>query len=303
MGSLLCRRLRQQSYESLPTEEFGKPHNAHESKSLEPTIIAIFTLLLVTIFALISTKSTYATQNMSNPNEKIPKVIHYTLDKPFPEFEEAWNFHDWKIKYWSDDDLSNFVKENFPHYEDKFNSLTIIEKTDWARYMIIYIEGGVYADSDVRPKASETDINKWFQDGINLYSCIEFWGSFMIKLHLTQWFFASSKGNPAILKIIENVATNIDAIPLTDDKSVLWRTGPWVFANSIIESMGKENEAMIDQYEWEEPLRLDYRKSGAKVGVFIEKKDECPVSMSKKFKPNSIKGKGGWREKIKQLKK
>lgn len=41
------------------------------------------------------------------------------------------------------------VEEFFPQHLQIFHQLTLVERTDMLRYMIIYVYGGVYADLDV----------------------------------------------------------------------------------------------------------------------------------------------------------
>jgi len=63
--------------------------------------------------------------------------------------------YDWGYKLWDEISVNQLIKEFFPSYLEEFNSLdSIIKKVDCARYMILYVYGGVYVDVDSYPKRS-----------------------------------------------------------------------------------------------------------------------------------------------------
>jgi mannosyltransferase OCH1-like enzyme len=87
----------------------------------------------------------------------IPQVIVQTSKLQFPKKLVNWwgeNLNSsWKIERFYDDDIINFFHENpleeFPNILNVFNQLEFGQhKADLFRYYYLYINGGVYIDSD-----------------------------------------------------------------------------------------------------------------------------------------------------------
>ena len=55
---------------------------------------------------------------------------------------------DWEYKLWTDQDLEQLLPK-FPEFETIWDTLEGIQKADIGRYMILYLYGGLYADTDV----------------------------------------------------------------------------------------------------------------------------------------------------------
>jgi inositol phosphorylceramide mannosyltransferase catalytic subunit len=106
--------------------------------------------LLVCIFIII-----IIIINIIKP-KKIPKIIHQTYkDHNLPENyklcqDEIKKLHpDFEYRFYTDKDMDNYIKKNFPSYYKKFNELPRkIMKIDMFRYFLMYKEGGLYADMD-----------------------------------------------------------------------------------------------------------------------------------------------------------
>lgn len=82
----------------------------------------------------------------------IPKIIHQIwLGSPFPEkykaFQQSWlKYHPgWEYKLWTEKELAQLNMHNRNLYE---KSINYGEKSDIARYEILYQFGGVYVDTD-----------------------------------------------------------------------------------------------------------------------------------------------------------
>lgn len=84
----------------------------------------------------------------------IPKVIHYCWfgHKPLPELAKkciaSWRefFPDYQIKEWNED---NFDVKQIPFTEEAYSVKKYAFVSDYARFKILYDEGGVYFDTDV----------------------------------------------------------------------------------------------------------------------------------------------------------
>lgn len=101
-------------------------------------------------------KELYNKNNLSRVTQskklKIPKIIHQIwLGSPFPEkykaFQESWKKYnpDWEYILWTEETLKNIPMHNRDMYETARN---YGEKSDIARYEILYLYGGLYVDTD-----------------------------------------------------------------------------------------------------------------------------------------------------------
>jgi mannosyltransferase OCH1-like enzyme len=87
----------------------------------------------------------------------IPKIIHQTgpdESKWHPiwkECSESWKntFPDFQYMYWTDDDLRNLVRDEYPDYLELYDNFSHhIMRIDFARFCILHSYGGIYADLD-----------------------------------------------------------------------------------------------------------------------------------------------------------
>ena len=87
----------------------------------------------------------------------IPKVLHVVWKtEKLPKFAEkyvkSWvdNHPTWTVRRWTDESMLQFVKEHFPGDVRMFNHFpTGVFRADTFRYMLMAVEGGVYADLDM----------------------------------------------------------------------------------------------------------------------------------------------------------
>lgn len=96
---------------------------------------------------------------------EIPKIIHYCWfgGNPLPELAKqcisSWAifFPDYKIKQWNE---NNFDLHCCKYVEDAYKAQKWAFVSDYARFFILYQEGGVYFDTDVEVVASFNGIIK-----------------------------------------------------------------------------------------------------------------------------------------------
>lgn len=96
-----------------------------------------------------------------------PRIIWQTwkskkdLPPNFQKYTSEWKrLHPgWKHVILDDNDLRNIVKTHLPSYLGTYDGfLQNIERVDFARYALLYVYGGVYADMDMVPL---TNFEKW----------------------------------------------------------------------------------------------------------------------------------------------
>ena len=96
-------------------------------------------------------------------SNKVPFIIHYmwiSKKDPFVNVEipeknnkyiKTWkeNNKNFKFMYWSGKDILDFVTNYFPEYLSLYTSFKkVISMCDFARFLIVYVYGGIYMDID-----------------------------------------------------------------------------------------------------------------------------------------------------------
>lgn len=94
-------------------------------------------------------------------SEGIPRIIHQTWrSRDIPKVKgdpESWQRlnPDWEYRFWSDEDLLDLIGTEFPELLEIFNGYSRpVQRADLARYCILKLYGGVYADIDTHCLAS-----------------------------------------------------------------------------------------------------------------------------------------------------
>lgn len=92
-------------------------------------------------------------------NIKIPKIIHQiwlqgenNIPTDYPNYSDSWKKLNPDFKYilWDQNSIENLIKQHFPYFLSKFNSYPkLVQKVDAAKYMILYVYGGIYVDMDL----------------------------------------------------------------------------------------------------------------------------------------------------------
>lgn len=92
---------------------------------------------------------------------KIPKKIHLTCKDKNNIQNQIWinclnkyyeMYNDYEIIIYDNSDIYNIIEKFFPQYLDKIKQITIgAILADIFRYLIIYLEGGIYSDLDCEP--------------------------------------------------------------------------------------------------------------------------------------------------------
>ena len=125
----------------------------------------------------------------------IPKIIHYCWfgGKPLPpkakKYIESWKKFcpDYEIKEWNE---SNFDVHCCRYVEEAYNAKKWAFVSDYARFLALYNEGGIYFDTDI-------EVLKPFD---NLLGCGAFFGFGWETLTLPV--FGASKGLDCYRKIL-----------------------------------------------------------------------------------------------------
>lgn len=174
-------------------------------------------------------KEPYTTQNF-------PKIIHQTWKtKNLDENQKKWQktildtYPDYEYKLWDDEDIENFVKNEFAWYYDTWKKLNpFIKKIDTVRYMWMYKFGGIYFDLDmiVYKRMDHLLDDKPGSAFIPTCHSIPYW--------FRDWDCAS----PAVLASYPGNSIWIDMLKQVEkdiDRPVLYCTGPRGLSNLLRE--------------------------------------------------------------------
>lgn len=103
----------------------------------------------------------------------IPRIVHVTYksrEELPPEWQqsiEEWEkvHPDWELRFWSDNDIYEFVHNEYPELEALHKSYKyMIQRVDSVRYMILNKFGGVYSDMDIFPATTLDKLLQQWED-------------------------------------------------------------------------------------------------------------------------------------------
>lgn len=152
---------------------------------------------------------------------------------------------------------------------DVYRSLTAkIIKADLLRYLVMYIEGGIYADIDVEAlKSADRFIPDRYDEGdIDMVIGVEIdqpeFAAHPIlgpkSMSFCQWTFMCKPGLPVMMRLIENIMlwlhelSKKQGVPISDLKldfdEVISGTGPSAFTTAVLAEMSIKKG---DEVKWE----------------------------------------------------
>ena len=110
---------------------------------------------------------------------------------------------------WCESNISNLIKNNYDRYYDSFSKMTLIQKIDFAKIIIIHHFGGVYLDCDIEPiKPLNSLISKLPNDTI-------------IVSEAAKLNYIENKILEKIFDIDDTVKIN-NGVLISDDNNKLW---------------------------------------------------------------------------------
>jgi mannosyltransferase OCH1-like enzyme len=230
--------------------------------------------LLVIFFFLSGSHSTFAPQLFEHKPKLFPKKIWQTWKVDPLKFEErdhnvaqSWIAKNPSFRYEVLTDLNDmaYVETHFgpdglnrPDIVYVYRELTArIIKADLLRYMIMYIEGGVYTDIDVEALRSIDHFipPRWKEQDVDMVVGVEI-DQPEFSDHpvlgqkcksFCQWTFMCKPKLPVMMKLIENIIVWLRSVALEqgvaisevklDFDQVISGTGPSAFTNAIIDDI------------------------------------------------------------------
>lgn len=178
---------------------------------------------------------------------------------------------------------------NRPDIVETYRSITAqIIKADLLRYMVMYAEGGVYADIDVealKPVTRFIPDHRYDENDIDMVIGIEidqpdFRDHSILgkkSQSFCQWTFMARPGLPVMLQLIENIMSWLQDlakqqnVPVSEVvinfDEVISGTGPSAFTEAIIKQMNLDRPSGSPEVTWDTFHELDESKIVSRVLV------------------------------------
>lgn len=191
--------------------------------------------------------------NEINKTTDIPHIIHQiwfqgesVIPEKYRAFRKTWKDQDtFRYEFWDEERICNLM-DFFPEYRATYISFpTMIQKIDFAKYVILYVYGGAYIDMDVFAVA---DLSSFLHTQSNMSFIVfqhntpsititvnKFMGLDGNKIINNAVIFCTSR-NERMVSIIEtcqNAQANWRKNWLSLQLRCLVTTGPIVFTNCI----------------------------------------------------------------------
>ncbi|HVX01078.1 MAG TPA: glycosyltransferase, partial [Candidatus Babeliaceae bacterium] len=198
---------------------------------------------------------------------RIPKIIHHIwIGSPFPEkykkFRESWmRLHpDWEFKLWTDAEIQALGLEKKAEYDASSN---YGEKSDIARYEILYRFGGLYIDTDF----------ECLQPFDVFHHCFDFYTSFVWdnQIVLQNGLIGSIPGHPILRRCIDRVQRKQNDRDTFAE--ILVRTGPVMFMQVFFELANHSNYidvALPSNYVYPWPYQFRHLNSPQEVAAWLK---------------------------------
>lgn len=208
----------------------------------------LFLIYIILVIFLI--KTIYFNNEQANnyyTQQFIPKIIIQTWKTEYlPNKYKCYveniknNNPEYTYIFFSDKDISIFLRQNYPDYYETYNKLPLkIQKIDFFRYIAVYHYGGFYMDLDMDGEANMDDllqhkivfpIDEYITHRLSNIKRYKYFYDHNQKFLLGQYAFAAEPKHPFIKLIIENIHSNINNILRTvnhnSDEYVYTTTGP-----------------------------------------------------------------------------
>ncbi|HEX4111435.1 MAG TPA: glycosyltransferase [Stellaceae bacterium] len=197
---------------------------------------------------------------------EIPKILHQTwrnsdLPGKFARWRAAWRgLHpDWEHRFYDDADIRRLVTDRAPQMLSVFEALPRpILRVDLFRYLIVHLDGGVYADLDMKPYRASDPLLAGSSCVLSVEAHV---GPTYQKVvgypqpwQLANCIFAAVPGHPFFAELLERIAIGATA-PVHSDDDVEEITGPRVLTRLIYDLPAARRGAVrvLPQIHWMAP--------------------------------------------------
>lgn len=195
--------------------------------------------------------------------KNIPKIIHQTYKNnlDYQHLSNSWiKYHPkWKYIFYSDNDIYEFIKNNevninidFPNLVKFFRAVSMIEKIDLFRYLLLYYKGGVYCDIDTTCYQNFNNLcqNESCILGIEAYinekKRIKM--DYKYRYSIGNAIIISESKHPFLKKLLHNIINNNVPIPKNDVEYICQKTGPGIMTKTF-QRLIKDQTSRVLNYQ------------------------------------------------------
>ncbi|CAL1169971.1 unnamed protein product [Cladocopium goreaui] len=189
----------------------------------------------------------------------IPCVIHQTakrhqLQENESLWAETWRAKNPQCKYklWNDTEIAQLARTRSPALMwPIWEGLTPVQRADVFRYLVLWDQGGYYADVDAActlpidqykiPKEASMIVG--YEMGHRLKEKRRAEIKFARMEQFQQWFLASAPGNPVLLRCMELIRQRYT----WKIESTLGLTGPGVFSDAVQEFLQQDDHRAVEE--------------------------------------------------------
>jgi inositol phosphorylceramide mannosyltransferase catalytic subunit len=176
----------------------------------------------------------------------IPHIIHQTwrsetLPLRLARWTKTWRDQhpNWHYRFYTDADIVRTIRERASKWLPTFERLpTIVQRTDFFRYLVVYLDGGLYADVDTiayKPSDALLENRDCLLSVEHEITPVEQRRlGFRQPFQLANCIFAAAPGHPFFLALLEEIARQPGQHVRTDD-DVLNSTGPYLLTRLAYE--------------------------------------------------------------------
>jgi len=184
--------------------------------------------ILITLLTLLDTRLNSLEFGIRGDKELIPKIIHQLAP---PKLKTGNSHSNWQKKYpdytcklWNDSSLEHLVTTSYPWLLSAFKTFPYpIQRADVGRYLVLYHDGGFYADLDCFPHDSSIDELCKYETVVVGSADI---GGF------SNWFLGAQK-NSQFLELLLQGVIGYNQWCLLPYMTVVTTTGPVYFTRVI----------------------------------------------------------------------
>lgn len=203
---------------------------------------------------------------------RIPCVIHQTWRNQKVVGKHKWWTKTWRTmnpgceyKLWTDADLEELARSKSPDLIwPIWGGLTKIEKADAFRYLVLWDQGGYYADLDV---TSLKPIEKWeVPKEANMIVGYEYVHRYTEESRIDNtlvrteqfenWLMASAPKSPVMFRCLQMVREKFN----WKIQNALDLTGPGTFSDAVHEFLEKESQSSVKNEVSFRQSRVEYRR-------------------------------------------
>jgi inositol phosphorylceramide mannosyltransferase catalytic subunit len=200
---------------------------------------------------------------------KIPPILHQMwrtteLPGPFAVWRAGWiaQHPNWEHRIYTDAQIRRTIVDRSPQWLSTFEALPrAIQRADFFRYLIVFLEGGLYADLDMisyRPCDILLDGSSCvlgIEIHLNKRSQAAF--GYSQPRQLANFIFAAAPEHPLLGSLLEEIARTA-SMPLRNDDSVQETTGPRMLTRTVYSMLPKLKSSIkiLPQINWNPPWIL-----------------------------------------------